>query len=189
MRGIALAGPKGSGKSTFAAAITREVSGRAFRLSFAEPIYDIARRLGYEKGDLGCREKCLEIGERERRFDPHVWIKALEVRIANLPEGAVFVVDDLRKPTERDWARSNGVPVVYVDVPEAVRSSRLGSLDTILCGNEMRESDADVVVRAWSLAGDDPLPVAGMLTGLVEAVSRPNADVRSGSRASGEGLR
>ena len=120
---IAISGKMCSGKTTLAEQLMANEP-RFVKLSFAQPIYDLAREY------FGMAEKnralLIHIGESFRAWDETVWIKAFLRHVEQLEaEGKWVLVDDLRLPQEHKALRENGFRLVRLNVSFMEQQKRL----------------------------------------------------------------
>ena len=119
---LAISGKIASGKTTFAANICENEE--FVKLSFASPIYDIAR----DYFGMTTKDRALlnQIGESCRAIDPHVWIKAFIKKAEELEaEGKSVVCDDLRTEDEHKALRDAGWFLVRLNVSEKEQERRI----------------------------------------------------------------
>ena len=111
-----------SGKTTFAGKICEQEN--FIKLSFASPIYDIAREyFGMEEKD---RALLNAIGESFRKIDPLVWVKAFIKKANELESSGKHVVcDDLRTEDEHKALRSAGWCLIRLNVSEEEQERRI----------------------------------------------------------------
>lgn len=121
MRRIAVSGKMASGKTTLVNRLI-ENEPRFVKVSFAEPIYKLAREyFGMVDKD---RNLLIHIGESFRAKDSEVWIRAFLRRVDALEaQGNFVIVDDLRMLSEHTALRKAGFKLVRLNVsrPEQVR--------------------------------------------------------------------
>lgn len=118
---VMLCGVSGSGKTTLALGIDQIVTARGQRgcvTSFAHPLREFCRTLGFFKGSEEYRKVCQSVGEGLRQgLGPDVFVQALERRlrkIEDLDQRAVVVIDDGRYPNEVEWGLANGWKVYWL---------------------------------------------------------------------------
>jgi hypothetical protein len=119
---IAIVGKAGTGKTTAAEYLVEYQD--YLRESFGQPIKDICMALF---GKLE-RDAMQSMGLVARSVDPYVFVRLLDRRIAERPEAAPFVVDDLRYETEASYAEGEGFVMVRITAPPLVRQARLQQL-------------------------------------------------------------
>lgn len=121
---IGIAGPAHCGKDTAADYLLAHLSHGFSKASFAGPIKQMATGLGltHEQlyGDLkdvvddafGCTpRKILQTLGTEwgrERIHPDIWIRAMSLKLQNLPDGG-FVMPDVRFENEANFVREHGV--------------------------------------------------------------------------------
>ena len=118
---VLVAGPIGSGKTTFCDMLLTEMYNlgwRSIKSSFSSRIKEIAHMMGWDgtKDEKG-RKLLQFIGtECGRVYDPDVWVSYLIDQ--NLPNRTMYpfdivIVDDWRFPNEREYIERNGLYDVY----------------------------------------------------------------------------
>ena len=151
MRGIAITGKAGSGKTALAGAILNEFAERggvpARRFAFGDALKrEVFDTYGVTKTDPTGRALLVYHGERKRNADPLYWIRALAAKLED--ECNYFpVVDDLRFPTELAWCIGRGFVVVRLEAPRLVRLCRLRANqadETIVDATEPGETGLDL---------------------------------------------
>ena len=120
---IAFSGSMVSGKTT-AANYAREKHPESVVLSFADPIYEIARKYwGMAHKD---RDLLIFIGESWRKRSPTIWVDIMLREIIKYNEQGLSVfIDDLRLPAEFDALVENGVHMVRLNISEQEQVKRL----------------------------------------------------------------
>lgn len=122
---VAISGKLCAGKTSLANMLC-EVDDRFERLSFAAPIYELAREyLGMEGKN---RDWLIRIGEAFREIDPDVWINYLIKRGTQMvSEGKSVIVDDARFPREVAALKNAGFYVVRLDIDVDEQARRIRS--------------------------------------------------------------
>jgi hypothetical protein len=130
LRGVALAGRAGSGKSPLAVHIVQEFTLLGYdarRFAFADALKEEVWQLfGMRKEDPMGRAMLISHGEARRSTDPTYWVRRLWDRMAPyLREGGIPVVDDVRR--EPEYARLSYEQFFRVRVmaPENLRRAAL----------------------------------------------------------------
>ena len=120
---LAFSGPMASGKTT-AATYAHEKHPDSVVLSFAAPIYEIARKyFGMAHKD---RDLLIFIGESWRKREPDIWINIMLREIIKYNEQGLSVfIDDLRLPAEFDALVDNGVHMVRLNISPQEQERRL----------------------------------------------------------------
>ena len=120
---IAFSGAMGSGK-TSAAEYAHSLHPNSVILSFAGPIYEIARKYwGMESKN---RDLLIFIGETWRARDQMIWIKIMLRKIKSYNnKGISVIIDDLRLPAEFESLSSAGVHLVRLNISEQEQARRL----------------------------------------------------------------
>jgi DNA helicase HerA-like ATPase len=129
VRGVAISGKAGSGKSTFADLLVSSLAERgicAKRFAFGTRLkQETEAAYGVRKGDPAGRACLVYHGERRRATDPLYWIRLL-ARDIDAEGSYVFpVIDDLRFTTELAWAMGAGFFVVRLEADRETRLARL----------------------------------------------------------------
>lgn len=120
---IAFSGPMASGKTTAAEYAKSKVE-RSVILSFANPIYEIARKYwGMKEKD---RDLLIFIGESWRKRDPLIWVDITMRKIEELNRlGYSVFIDDLRLPLEFAALAEAGVHLVRLNISSQEQEKRL----------------------------------------------------------------
>ena len=131
---LGVAGPKNSGKDTFANHFSKHVPNCVIR-AFAEPVKRVCQQLFLlsdaqlydmqaketldERWGLTPRQMFQQVGTDyvRRQLDPNFWLKHFELWYRELPEGTMVVVPDVRFQNEVDLIHSLGGKVVYIYRP------------------------------------------------------------------------
>lgn len=139
---IAFVGPAGSGKTTLANEIMEYPD--TYRIPIANRIRQVAemaygkidksesytlRSYGKIDWDLNGRQVLQEIGGALRFFDLHFWLKALDRQIADTPDNAIIVIEDIRLDAEVQYLRDRYQTwVILCHAAREVRMSRIGAV-------------------------------------------------------------
>lgn len=132
---IGFFGPKGAGKTTMAREASKEAVAHlifpAYRFSFADPIRDMLRALGVPQtyldrtvdknqpidllGGKTFRDAATTLGTEWGRdlIDPDLWVRVMERRINEVPNGLILI-DDVRMKNEADMLKRLGAKLVRV---------------------------------------------------------------------------
>lgn len=131
---LALCGPKGVGKSTFADRACKD----HYKWSFAQPLRDMLYQLPIDREHFNSRKEepiqefnningrlmLQTLGtEWGRTLDPNIWVTCMRIRIENLedgnrrglPVGNCVVVDDLRFDNEATMLKEKGFKIWKVN--------------------------------------------------------------------------
>ena len=116
---IALTGKAGSGKTTIAEYLVKNLGFQ--RYSFAAALKDIARELFFM--DDKNRALLQGIGDKMRDLDVHVWVRYVVTRVEEEGHPDV-VIDDLRFKNEELWLKAHNFVIIRLtgrawDLPEA----------------------------------------------------------------------
>lgn len=155
---IALAGPNGVGKSTVAAAIAGMRADLTIVESFAYPIHETLRRMGFglyggsskEAPIEGCgksyRELCIVLGQTTRELlGQGVYTDRVERRVIEASRCGgdwLVIIDDLRQPGEAEMVHGMGGVVIELQ-RDGVRYTG-GTLD-----QRLPPTLVDATVPAW----------------------------------------
>ena len=125
---LAFSGKMTSGKSTCADHAIQTIGlDNAVRLSFADPIYEIAHK--YWNMQEKDRQLLIFIGETWRKRDPMIWVNILLQKVKELnAHGISVIIDDLRMKQEFDALKNAGFYMVRLNVSEFEQESRIRSL-------------------------------------------------------------
>ena len=153
---IAFSGKMCSGKSTCAEhAVQRIGFDKTERLSFADPIYEIAERYwGMKEKD---RDLLIFIGESWRQRDPDIWVKILLQKVKELNEqGKSVIIDDLRMPQEMAALKQAGFYTVRLNVSPPEQERRLRELypDTFEAHLKKRNSYTECSLDDMNISWD-----------------------------------
>jgi len=120
---IAFSGKMTAGKSTAAEHVHHLIED-SIVLSFADPIYDIARKYwGMESKE---RPLLIFIGESWRKRDSDIWVKILLRKVKELnAQGKSVIIDDLRLPAEFAALSKAGVHLVRLNISPQEQARRL----------------------------------------------------------------
>ena len=120
---VALAGPRGSGKSTIAQYL---VDDHGFeRLAFSDVLREIAMLAGSERVDD--RQYLSDLGRVLRFYEPGFLIKAMEMKIEKCNEKVV--IEDVRFPDELMFCKTHGIFTVYLDIKRDEQLRRIQRRD------------------------------------------------------------
>lgn len=120
---LALAGPRGSGKSTIA---QRLVDHHGFeRLAFSDVLREIAMLAGSER--INDRHYLSDLGRILRFYEPDFLIKAMETKIERCKKKVV--IEDVRFPDELVFCQTHGIFTVYLDVGKQEQLHRIQNRD------------------------------------------------------------
>jgi len=120
---LAISGKMTSGKTTMAAKLMA-IHPNFVKVSFADPIYDIARE--YFNMQEKDRDLLIHIGESFRARDANVWINAFLRKVDQLEaQGKWVLVDDLRLLSEHSALRKHGFKLVRLNVSSNEQERRL----------------------------------------------------------------
>lgn len=131
---VALVGFTGTGKSTIAAALIRELGrlGRPAKLiKLAEPLYRLQHSYYREAGvhlapGTQDQELMAEIATRLRAITPDALLNSFLAALAATPPGTAIVNDDLRVPEpDTTGLRSVGFCLIRLECPDDIRRERL----------------------------------------------------------------
>lgn len=130
IRGYAISGRAGSGKSTLCQHLIEELNAvgvPAVRVSFGDALkHEVAAVFGVTKDDPGGREILVRYGEEKRNADPLYWVTPFAERAREeIQEGNVAVCDDLRFLSELGWCHAYGFELIRLEVPVHVCASRI----------------------------------------------------------------
>ena len=115
---IALAGPRGCGKSTIAQHLVEQHGFE--RLAFSDVLREIATLAGPER--VNDRQYLSDLGQVLRSYDPRFLLKAMQEK---LNRGTKIVIEDIRFPQELAFCREQGIFTVYLDLDEAEQLLRI----------------------------------------------------------------
>jgi hypothetical protein len=152
VRGIAISGRAGAGKSTLADALVRDHG--FVRLAFADALKaEVYALTGLSKYDPGGRDELIRHGDGRRLENPDHWIEQLAERhrLATVC-GFPCVIDDLRFKREASWCRDNGFVLVRIDAPLSYRRSRLAhqGLDAAFAESDgPGETELEIAPPLW----------------------------------------
>ena len=120
---VALAGPRGSGKSTIAQHL---VDDHGFeRLAFSDVLREIAMLAGSER--VNDRQYLSNLGRVLRCYEPEFLINAMQSKIGQSKQKVV--IEDVRFPEELVFCQINGFFAVYLDVNEDEQLRRIQRRD------------------------------------------------------------
>lgn len=120
---VALAGPRGSGKSTIAQHL---VDDHGFeRLAFSDVLREIAMLAGLEW--VNDRQYLSDLGRVLRFYEPEFLLNAMRTKISQ--SITKVVVEDVRFPEELMFCQINGIFAVYLDVKEDEQLRRIQRRD------------------------------------------------------------
>lgn len=144
LRGIALSGKMGAGKSTVKLALMRQISAAfasagihdkatlvpmAMANSLKVVMQDILRTMGVDTSDVNWkirhREQLQALGQGMRNFSPDCWVDILSRDMLKLPTSAIVFVDDVRYPNEADALRRNSLFLVRLKASPELRGKRI----------------------------------------------------------------
>jgi hypothetical protein len=128
--GYAISGKAGSGKSTLGRHLQDLLAQAGYSSCLTAFGTELKREVkelyGLDKTDPGGRAALITHGEQKRLENPRYWIdRCEEIVRGSRAQGYVCIIDDVRFPTEFDWARSLGFALVRLEAPPAVRARRL----------------------------------------------------------------
>lgn len=133
---ILIAGQAGVGKSTLAGFIAEEAFKKGLTpvlLSFASPLKEEAKRMGYGKevNPKKYREYCQEIGAARREEDPDYWVKQFDTYIKEIEDTEnkavkedakfwerVVIVDDARYLNELAYGKVYNAATVFISAKD-----------------------------------------------------------------------
>jgi dephospho-CoA kinase len=115
---VALAGPRGCGKSTIAQHLVEQHGFE--RLAFSDVLREIAMLAGPER--VNDRQYLSDLGQVLRSYDPQFLLKAMQEK---LNRGTKVVIEDIRFPQELDFSREQGIFTVYLDLDETEQLQRI----------------------------------------------------------------
>jgi hypothetical protein len=155
IKGFAISGKAGAGKTTFAKAVSWELWHLGARRSVRAPLGDALKvilweRRGMTKDDPGGREELMALGDELRAENPNVFCEKLDEmfeadqRIALA--GWIPIVDDVRRRNELEWARAKGFYLVRIEAGLEQRAAWLrdrGSDPLVAWSNHLTEVDLD----------------------------------------------
>jgi len=120
---VALAGPRGSGKSTIAQHL---VNDHGFeRLAFSDVLREIAMLAGSER--VNDRQYLSDLGRVLRFYEPEFLLNAMRTKISQ--SNKKVVIEDVRFPEELMFCQINGIFAVYLDVKEDEQLRRIQRRD------------------------------------------------------------
>jgi hypothetical protein len=142
IRGIAICGKQGSGKTTIIKAIQAELerTGVPSRvISFAEPVKSVSKAILEALGLIAAdtpeeqwkyqfRNVPQTVGVHLRGYDNDIWVNLASRRLQNLSHGTVALNDDCRFPNEVEALKAAGVYVARIEADRDLRLQRLGQL-------------------------------------------------------------
>lgn len=137
---VALAGPRGCGKSTIAQHLVEQHGFE--RLAFSDVLREIAMLAGPER--VNDRQYLSDLGQVLRSYDPRFLLKAMEEK---LNQGTKVVIEDIRFPQELAFCREQGIFTVYLDLDEAEQLQRI----------QEREGCSQQVARELAAIADNHL--------------------------------
>ena len=120
---VALAGPRGSGKSTIAQYLVDDHGFK--RLAFSDVLREIAMLAGSERVDD--RQYLSDLGRVLRFYEPGFLIKAMQLKIERCKEKVV--IEDVRFPDELMFCKTHGIFTVYLDVARDEQLRRIQKRD------------------------------------------------------------
>ena len=128
IKNIAFSGKMCSGKSSCAEHVSQTLGcENVERLSFADPIYEIA----HDYFDMGQKDRALLIwvGETFRAREPLIWVRLALEKIKELnAQGISVIIDDLRMTQEFDALKNAGFYMVRLNVSEFEQETRIRKL-------------------------------------------------------------
>jgi hypothetical protein len=117
---IAFTGKMCSGKDTATDYLIR----KGFtKLSFADPIRELAAKVYGNQQTNERRRFMQEIGQAGRKVNPLVWIQPVAMTVQQFPE-SLFTINDVRFPNELTALRWLGFIVYRITAPEGLRVQR-----------------------------------------------------------------
>jgi len=120
---VALAGPRGSGKTTIAQYL---VDDHGFeRLAFSDVLREIAMLAGSER--VNDRQYLSDLGRALRFYEPEFLLNAMRTKISQ--SNKKVVIEDVRFPEELVFCQINGIFAVYLDVKEDEQLRRIQRRD------------------------------------------------------------
>ena len=120
---LALAGPRGSGKSTIAQHL---VDDHGFeRLAFSDVLREIAMLAGSER--VNDRQYLSDLGRVLRFYEPEFLLNAMRTKIDGTKKKVV--IEDVRFPDELAFCQINDIFAVYLDVKEDEQLRRIQRRD------------------------------------------------------------
>jgi len=154
---IAFSGKMTSGKST-CAEYAAQIMGfdKSERLSFADPIYEIA----HDYFGMGQKDRSLLIwiGETFRAREPLIWVRLALEKVRELNARGIWViVDDVRMQAEFDALRNAGFYMVRLNISELEQEKRIRELypeqfdHHLAKRNDLTECSLDSSNIAWDI--------------------------------------
>ena len=120
---VALAGPRGSGKTTIAQYL---VDDHGFeRLAFSDVLREMAMLAGSER--VNDRQYLSDLGRVLRFYEPEFLLNAMRTKISQ--SNKKMVIEDVRFPEELVFCQINGIFAVYLDVKEDEQLRRIQRRD------------------------------------------------------------
>ena len=116
---LALAGPRGSGKSTIAEHLVNLYGFE--RLAFSDILREIARLAGPELSND--RQYLLELGNILRTYDPDMLVKVMEKKLTY--STSKVVIEDVRFQRELEFCQDHGILTIYLEVGPKEQLERL----------------------------------------------------------------
>ena len=125
---ICFSGKMTSGKST-CAELAAQIIGfdKSERLSFADPIYEIA----HDYFNMGPKDRSLLVwvGETFRARDPEIWIRLALEKVKELnAAGKSVIIDDVRTMAEFEALKAVGFCMVRLNISEKEQEARILAL-------------------------------------------------------------
>jgi len=131
---VALAGHRGSGKSTIAQHL---VDDHGFeRLAFSDVLREIAMLSGSER--VNDRQYLSDLGRVLRCYEPEFLINAMRTKIGQSSQRVV--IEDVRFPEELVFCQGHGIFTVYLDVARDEQLRRIQKRDG--CSFEVARTSA-----------------------------------------------
>lgn len=110
---IAFSGKMGVGKTTAAEYLVDKYNYKRF--SFAQPLKETARRLGWNgEKDAKGRRLLQELGLVLRNYDIDYWINCMVIEMQGYPFILNHTIDDVRFKNEAEWVHSQGGIVIRI---------------------------------------------------------------------------
>lgn len=120
---VALAGPRGSGKSTIAKHLVDEHGFE--QLAFSDVLREIAMLAGLER--VNDRQYLSDLGRVLRFYEPGFLLNAMRTKIGQ--SNKKVVIEDVRFPDELVFCQLNDIFAIYLDVKEDEQLRRIQRRD------------------------------------------------------------
>ncbi len=133
----------GCGKTTAAQYLSEKYD--FLELSFADPIYEIARNyFGMETKD---RQLLIDIGQKLRDIDPEVWIKATFNKTnSRQNKNTLMCISDCRQENEYEWGVRNGFLPIRIEIDRDTAIERLIARDG-KCDRWLLDGEGEIGTR------------------------------------------